>query len=194
MILMNLLTVSTISWRTLPCTLTICLHLRERKDRCWKFDGVTRQQRRLAVSRNLPSRNIRSWEFSIWCSKGPGKKHCRVDFQPCFQGQSSILSEIYLRDIFYLSWPDLILWKASTQWCAANMVLWSHSWNLKKIHFWMIFKKHCMEKQTWISKWLFQVPFCTPLLTWSYTLMAVLDTSDIPQQVKAPSPWALFVR
>ena len=115
MILMNLLTVSenrplkkgpplsTISWRTLPCTLTICLHLRERKDRCWKFDGVTRQQRRLAVSRNLPSRNIRSWEFSIWCSKGLGKKHCGVDFQPCFQGQSSILSEIYLRDIYLLS-------------------------------------------------------------------------------------------
>ena len=87
--------------------------------------------------------------------------HCGAKFQPYFQEQSSILSQIYLRDIFCLSWRDLILWKASPQWCAANMVLWSHSWNREKIHFWTLSKMNVWEKHTWSSKWLFQVPFYT---------------------------------
>ena len=79
--------------------------------------------------------------FNLMLKRTVKKLHCGVKFQPYFQEQSSILSQIYLRDIFCLSWRDLILWKASPQvMCGINMVLWSHSWNREKIHFWTLSK------------------------------------------------------
>lgn len=118
--------------------------------------------------------------------------HCGVKFQPYFQEQSSILSQVYLRDIFCLSWRDLILWKARPQWCAANMVLWSHSWNREKIHFWTLSKMNVWKNTREVQNGCFK--FHSIPVTWSYTLVALLDTSDIPQRLKAASPWVFFVR
>lgn len=183
---------STISWRTLPCTLTICLHLRERKD-CVERLTVWHVSNEDFLDHGIYHHGISDHLFQFDVEKDREKMHCGVKFQPYFQEQSSILSQIYLRDIFCLSWRDLILWKASPQvMCGINMVLWSHSWNREKIHFWTLSKMNVWKNTREVQNGCFK--FHSIPVTWSYTLVALLDTSDIPQRLKAPSPWALFIR
>ena len=128
---------------------------------CGKVDGVTRQQRRLSGSRNLPSRNIRS-SISIWCWKGPWKN--------ALWGK---ISTIFPGTIFY-SIPNILERYLLSELARSDPMESKPPGDVRHKHGSLIpllepgkdplldaLKNECMEKHTWSSKWLFQVPFYT---------------------------------
>lgn len=122
---------------------------------------MTRQQRRLSGSRNLPSRNIRS-SISIWCWKGPWKN--------ALWGK---ISTIFPGTIFY-SIPNILERYLLSELARSDPMESKPPGDVRHKHGSLIpllepgkdplldaLKNECMEKHTWSSKWLFQVPFYT---------------------------------